>query len=101
MMTGKTLIHAINTSEKDFPHICEIPIFLYDAKDRLHTDSDITFEKELFAENYEEKERFISFLNELEAKKIAYMDIQITESHIIVFSKTSYFKIFSRILIQN
>ena len=96
MMTGKTLIRAINSNEKDFPHICEIPLFLYDAKYRLHTESDITFEKELFAENFEEKERVIAYLNELEKNKIAYLDVQITESHLIVFSKTSYLKIFSR-----
>lgn len=96
MMTGKTLIQAINTPEKDFPHICEIPIFLYDAKDRLHTDSNITFEKELFSENFEEKEKVISYLNELEEKKISYIDVKITESHVIIFSKTSNLKIFSR-----
>ena len=96
MMTGKTLILAINTNERDFPHICEIPLFLYDYKDRLQTDSNITFEKELFAENFEENERVIAYLNELEKNKIAYLDVQITESHLIIFSKTSYFKIFSR-----
>lgn len=97
MMTGRTLIRAINISEKDFPRISEIPLFLYDSKNRLNTDSDIIFEKELFFDNSEEKESFISLLNDLEKNKmIVYLDVQITESHVIVFSKTSNLKIFSR-----
>ena len=96
MMTGKTLIRLINICEKDFPHICETPFFLYDHKDRLCSDSNITFDKELFAENLEEKERFISHLKELEEKKIAYLDVQITEYYVIIFSKTAFLKLFCR-----
>ena len=96
MMTGKTLIQALYEDEKNFPHLCEIPFFFYDAKHNLKIDSTITFSEDLLAENPKEKERLIAYLQELESQKIYYADVQITEYHIIFFPKSSKLQIFSR-----
>ena len=96
MMTGKPLIQAINEDEKNFPHLGEIPFFFYDEKNKLKIDSTINFSDDLFAENPREKEHMLSYLHELEDKKVYYVDIQITECHIIFFPRSSNLKIFSR-----
>ena len=96
MMTGKTLIQGLYLKEKDYPHICEIPLFLYDSSDRICDDPNFSFENDLFAENFEEKQRFIALLNELEIEKTAYLDVQINDYILTIFSKTSFFKMFCR-----
>lgn len=96
MMTGKTLIQGVNLKEKDYPHICEIPLFLYDANGLICNDPNFSFSKDLFIENFEEKERFIALLNELEMEKTAYLDVQINDYMLTIFSKTSFLKMFCR-----
>lgn len=83
---------------KEFPKCSEIPIILYDRKDRIIEEDDIHFVETLFKENNNSFMNFYDFLKSLEKSNepIDSINVMIDEYNVIVFYKSSKLKFFPR-----
>ena len=97
MMTGKTFVKAIREDVAKYPNICSMPIHLFDSKDRINSNDDVEYIEDLFANNPYYKKSVVNYLNALEKNVPQYMNIKITENHVILYYRQlTKIKIFSR-----
>jgi len=97
-MKFATILREAGFSIEEFAKCAEIPITLYDRKNRIIDDENLHFCEKLFQYNDVSVLRFERFLQELEnGLSVDYMDIKINESHVIILRKGHTPKIFSRI----
>ena len=95
-MRFATILREAGFSSKEFKNCAEIPIVLYDRKDRIISD-DVHFVDKLFRDNQASYEKFYAFLITLEkGPSVSSMDVKIDETSVILFYKSPNFRIFSR-----
>lgn len=96
-MRFATILREAGFSTDEFKKCAEIPIILYDRKDRTITDENIHFIEKLFKDNPDALEKFHTFLTELEnTPPTSTINIRIDESAVFVFYKTQNCRIFLR-----
>ena len=82
-----------------FEKCSQIPIVLYDGKNRIDMVEDVRFVKALFVNNSGSFIDFYEFLKELENKTEEItepINVKIDANSVVVFYKTPHAKVFSR-----
>ena len=97
-MRVSTLVNAVREDSAKYPNLSQMPLHLYNDEDELNLEGYAVFVEDLFANNAYERTRFINALGYLErnADTHCFLRAKITESHVILFYRTAYAKIFSR-----
>lgn len=97
-MKFAVVLREAGFSQKDFKKCAEIPITLYDRKDRIDSKEDIRFVEKLFAHNNKSFMDFYDFLKKLESQteQPESINVRIDEFSVIVFYKTPNIRFFSR-----
>lgn len=96
-MRFATILREAGLSTDDFKNCAEIPIILYDRKDRTITDENIHFVERLFQHNPDAYQKFSAFLTELEKNPPhSPINVRIDESAVSVFYRTHRCRIFLR-----
>ncbi len=97
-MKFAVILREAGFSQKDFKRCAEIPIILYDEKDRIISTEDICFVESIFAHNSNSFMDFYDFLKKLEnqAEQPESINVKIDEFSLGVFYKTPYIRFFSR-----
>lgn len=95
-MRGTMLVHAIREDASKYPNVCRMEVCLYDTKDRADNGPDAVFAEDLFADNAQERKRFIDFLDELEKDCPEFMRVKISEWLVSMFYKSPRVQLFSR-----
>lgn len=91
------ILREAGFSISEFLKISEIPIVLYDGKNRIISDEEIHFSEKIFSKNLSSYDHFSAFLSELEkGPTISSMGIKIDESSLIIFYQSPKCRIFLR-----
>lgn len=98
MMKLAVILREAGVSSEDYKKCSEIPVVLYDRKDRIDSKEDIQFVEALFTHNEKSFTDFQNFLRNLENQPVLpeSLNVRIDESHVIVFYKTPNVRFFSR-----
>ena len=89
------VIRLAGGSPKSFPLASEIPVTVFDGKDRAYTD-EVSFVRPLFANNRREQSNFFQFVEELEKSPVESMQVRIDIDSVILNYRTAKAKRFSR-----
>ena len=95
-MTFAEIIRNAGFTSDFFPKASQIPITLYDRKDRVMTEENLRFAEPLFADNPNSMQKFYTFLKGLEEENIQDMKVKIDEHLVCVFYKSPRAIIFLR-----
>ena len=97
-MKFATVLTAAGILTEKFQRVSEIPIVLYDGKDRIDPSDTVQYNRSLFAGNNNSFLDFLDFLKELEETSTLpeTINIKIDENSVIVFYKTTKTRRFSR-----
>lgn len=96
-MRFATILREAGVSTDEFKNCAEIPVILYDRKDRTITDENIHFIERLFKNNPDAHKKFHTFLTELEnTPPTSTINVRIDESAVFVFYRTQNCRIFLR-----
>ncbi len=95
-MTFATIIREAGIDLKDFKKCSQIPIVLYDRKDRIISDENLIFSEKLFANNEHSYKRFNFFLKKLEEAPVQSLDILISKNFVVLNYKSPNAKLFPR-----
>ena len=91
-------IREAGMSPEDYPNASQIPVTLYDRKDRLVENSTIHFEKNLFVNNEKSKLAFKVFLEACENNlPTAPISMKIDENAVVVYMANAKPQHFSRL----
>lgn len=91
------IIKEAGFAPEGFPNASEIPITLFDEKDRIIEDKSLHFFERLFAHCPGSSIKFYNFLNKLEdGNTVQSMAVKIDASSVCVFYKTPNARIFLR-----
>ena len=91
-----TIIREAGFNPCVFPKCSQIPITVYDRKDRETMEEDLHFSKKLFADNANSATSFFNFITSLETNPVESINVKIDEFSVIVFYKTPQAIIFQR-----
>ena len=96
-MKFATILREAGISTSNFEKSSQIPITLFDGKDRENPNEDIHFAEPLFQNNPSAFKNFQTFLALLENRStIEKMNVKIDENAVIVFYKNPSCRIFLR-----
>lgn len=97
MMKFEEIIREAGLSVQDYPTASQIPVTLYDRKDRVIT-SPISFYEPLFSKNPAGKAAFAEAVKVLDEApfKTEFVSARIDEYHVILHYRTPHVRIFSR-----
>lgn len=99
-MKFATVLREAGFSTEEFKNCSELPIVLYDRKDRVISDEDVHYVENLFHRHPVSYECFSAFLNILEKTTvIGSVKVKIDEISVVVYYKTasgSYTRSFPR-----
>ena len=90
------IIREAGFSVDDYPNAAQIPVKLYDRKDRIVQGEYLKFDKPLFEENELSKLAFGKLILKLEKVQLPEISIRIDEEVVAVYYKSVHVKIFSR-----
>ena len=85
---------GLNLSE--FTKCSEIPVHLYDGKDRISTEEKIHFVEPLFSKNSNSLRKFNHYLSKIEMDPVEFINVQVDVDSVILFYKTPQATVFSR-----
>ena len=96
-MKFATILREAGIYPELFPKCGEINTVLYDSDDQIHEGDDVKFVESLFYRNPDSFNKFVDFVAELDTNPDnSAINVQITETHVIVFYKTPCVKVFRR-----
>lgn len=96
-MKFATILREAGFSTETFKKSAEIPITLYDGKDRKISDEDVHFHEPLFKNYSPAYEQFSYFLADLEkGPTIKHMDVKVDADFIIAFYHSHRCRLFLR-----
>ena len=96
-MKFATIMREARISTKKHEKVAQIPITLFDGKDRNILDEDVHFVEPLFQKNPSSYNEFLTFLAYLEKRSdIESINVKIDENAVIVLYKTPLCRIFLR-----
>ena len=92
MMKFAVILKAACINPDFFPKLSQIPINLYDGKDRLDPSDNAEYAENIFLHNTDSLEDFRKFIGSLENQPITHMNVKIDEFRVILFYKTSLYE---------
>ena len=95
-MTFANIIREAGGSSKNFPNASQIPVTLYDGKDRVDTSESVTYIEPLFARNRREQSRFFQLVKDLEKTPVEQISVEIDAHCVVLFYKSPRARIFLR-----
>ena len=96
-MKFATIIQKAGLNKDVFPKCSQIPVIVYDRKDRVYLAINLNFVMPLFEENRNSFIEFSHFLEKLEKDPPSTLDVKIDEASVVLFYKKPQEKVFSRI----
>ena len=96
-MKFAVILREAGVCSRIFPNCAEIPVVLYDGKDRISTEEDVKFATPLFEENSESFNDFFNFVDRLDANPdYTSINVKIDVGHVIIHYRTPEAKVFLR-----
>ena len=95
-MKFAAIIKETGIDLKEFKNCSQIPIVLYDRKNRIISDENLHYAEKLFANSSHSLKRFYHLLNTLEKEPVQSLDIMISENFVVLFHKSPNAKLFPR-----
>lgn len=95
-MKFATILREAGFSIRHFKKCAEIPVILYDGKDRIESNDDIHFVEKLFANNSKSFMDLYDYLRSMEKNPPESINVKIDDSAVVFYYKTPNARIFSR-----
>ena len=95
-MLFSEIIRESGSNPSEFKKCSDIPVVLYDGKDRINSEKTIHFVEPLFSKNPNSLRKFNHYLSKIEMEPVESINVQIDIDSVILFYKTPQATVFSR-----